>query len=212
MSKSPFAENTQRILDEGIECGNDFVSLVLSGEALRGASAAKEQSPPELAAYDAFVRNYKGEAWDDLEVTMAEVMCEMYAYANQSRWSREWEDGTLLLTDINDNLAMATALVRCGKWEVSRLKALCERTQQAFAAVVCRLGDISQYAEDHTLIYFSDTEWQSEGIFDVYAFWEQLAWLSPSRVALHVAVLSNARRQRIIAQAVANYIANGPKE
>ena len=227
MSRPRFAENTQRILDEGIECGNDFVSLGIAGEALRAYAGMKEVNPPELAIYDSFIESYTGEAWDDLEVDMAGIMAELIAYAHEFRYSRDWETGTGLLDSINDTLALAAAMVRAGRWEVSRLKALADRTCQALASVSCRLGDLSQYAEDHTLIYMSDSEWFDQGILDVYAFWEVLAWLSPSRISLQVAVLRAARkerhireamqafdakwrRRRAIAKAVADYIANGP--
>jgi hypothetical protein len=213
MSRPGFAENTQRILDEGIECGNDFASLIMSGETLRGYAKMKDLNviPPELATYDAFLLEYKGEAHDDVEQMMAECMSELYAYANQSRITREWEDGTWLLDDINAILATAAALTRAGRCEMSRLKDLSERTYQAVRAITPKLGDLMQYAEDHQLIYMSDNMYGEdvEG-FDVYLFWEALACMSPSRIELELAVIRHARRTRIIAQAVANYIANGP--
>jgi hypothetical protein len=231
MSKSPFAENTQRIIDEGIECGNDFASLALSGESLRGHSMMKDLNviPPELATYDAFIAGYNGEVHDDFEKMMAECMSELYAYANQSRLTREWEDGTWLLDDINGTLSVAAALTRAGRYELSKLKALAERTRQAVWAITPKLCDLMQYAEDHQLIYMSDN-WSLglEPIFDVYSFWECLACMSPSRIELQVIVQRAARKQRIIEQAmqafdakhrqgmiddaVAKYIANGPKE
>lgn len=220
-----------RILSEGIECGNDFASLALSGERLRGHSMMEDLDvvPPELAAYDAFLSEYKGEVHDDFEQMMAECMSELYAYANQSRRTREWEDGTFLLDDINGTLAVAAALNRAGRYELSKLKALSERTCQAISAITHKLGDLHQYAEDHTLIYMSDNMY-GEGIdlFDVYVFWEYLAHLSPSRIAICLAVHRAARKERIIEQAmqafdakhrqkmiddaVARYIAEGPKE
>ena len=229
MSRPQFAENTQRILDEGIECGNDFVSLAIAGETLRAYAGMKEVNPPELATYDSFIESYKGEAWDDLEVTMADIMADLITYAHDSRRLREWETGTGLLDDINDTLALAAAMVRAGRWEVSRLKALCDRTCQAIGAIMPKLSDIMQYAEDHTLIYMSDSEWFDQGITDVYAFWEVLAWLSPSRIELGAIVRyatrkerifreamqafdAKHRRQRMMDDAVAKYIANGPKE
>lgn len=197
-NESPFAANTQRILDEGIECGNDFVSLCISGESLRGHASMNETSPPELATYDAFLATYTGEAWDDLEVTMADIMVELVRYANEPHITRDWETGTGLLDDINDTLALASAMVRAGRWEVSRLKAMSDRARQVVDFLVPSLMDLCQYADDHQMIYMMDGDFCVEDIHDVYSFWSPLAYFSESRMALQASIRAWARKERIL--------------
>lgn len=210
MSNTLFADNTQSILDDGVECHNDFVSLAISGENLRGYAAAKELNPPELASYDEFLRSYKGEAPDSLESTMADTMADLFTYARESRITRDWEVGTGLLDDINDGLALAAAMTRAGRWEVSRLKEFAIRARQVIDCLVPKLLDLCQYAEDHQLIYMSDGEWFEQGLFDVYSFWEPMAYFSLSRMEMQATVASWARRTRIIDNAVRAFAAKHP--
>jgi hypothetical protein len=207
-----FANNTQQMLDEGIHCHNDFVSLVISGERLRRTAAKKEMSSPALDNYDAFVRSYKGEAPtpDELTNSMVEVFIELRALSVSV--DRDWEKGVAILDNIDDVVALATALVRSGHTEAGWLFDLCHRTWVSLHRMSTELADFSSHAFDHIRIYAEDNEWQSKRGDDsskrqfgnVYSFWDALAMRHPDWDEFEKARRA-AKREFIIAREIKRY-------
>ena len=210
-----FADTLQGILDRGVEVPNDFVGLAIAGEHLRRRAHAdmlpEEVNIPALTAYDEFLKNFLGDAPRDLEKDQAEILTDLIYYARESRITRDWEAGKQLLDDLDATLCVAAALTRSGGWSVERLKNLATRTYRAVHGLCCSLLDLAQYAEDHTLIYagdydFWDPEWDS---WDVYSFWEGLAWCASTRIEIQVAMSQYSKRQCRIEEAIRKYEENG---
>lgn len=194
-----FEDNVSDILDRGVECANDVVSLAIAGESLRRIvelSNTPDNPPPALVAYDAFLVSYAGDIHGGLEETLAVIMVDLDAYAHSPRLARDWETGTQLLYDIDETLSLAVAYVRMGRESKAWLADLASKTTAVVSYLMPQLGDLWQFAEDHELIYSDDPDH-----VELYGFWESLAWCAPTRIQFELDLRAWARRERLLGAA-----------
>jgi len=199
-----YAESTRQILKDGIGEQDDFVSLAIAGEQLRRAASVGEPSPQALDLlheYQLFLAAYEGEVLDDLAGLVRESLGDLQAYCNQLS-ERNIARGEELLTELDELVSLAVAGARAGIVEISTPEELGDLILSSLSELSSSLCGLGQFAEDREILFGADLEFPK-----AFAWWDTIAQLAPSRIALRVTVNAAARKERIIEAAIASFAA-----
>jgi hypothetical protein len=198
-----FAASVARVLDRPSREPNDFVSLAISGEQLRRACAVGEPSGAAqemLGRYDHELSTFPAPSREDLKAGISEVVAELERYAASLRASRAEEIGVAALLRLDELLSVGAAEVRAGLLPEDDVISLASGVKELLRRIAPMCNELAQFAEDRQLLFGDDTR-----LPQLYEWWEQLARLAPSRLALQRTVGAAARRERRIAKAVADF-------
>jgi len=204
-----FADDLSRLLCEDVQEANDFASLynhflsvAIAGEQLRRASLAEGEGDIgsiELAAYDAFLESYIGPVAEDLPEALIAVLENVDDFA-ETPLPRDPSMAEDLLIEIDEVLCVAACAGRVGKLAKYEVLALGKTARDHIAANAPALSAASAFAEERDLLFADDPLYP-----DLFAFYEPLAALSPSRVSLVATLQREARRARHIKAAMAAF-------
>ena len=207
------SKHLTQLIKKSVENVGDFVSLAIAGEKLRMAAttvsniAGKNRLEQQLKRYNAWLADYKGPkpSAKDLHSALSEVLGELKFFANQSPLSRDPEGAISLTRQIEEILLVASVGAQIGPMRISELNKIAKQAHNAVYKLTTSLGhEVWQYAEDYQL-FFPRSALQP-GLLD---FWEDLAFLAPSRVELErfIRLLTHIerRKERIINAAVASF-------
>jgi len=200
-----FATTVREILDRQSRRHNDFVSLAISGEQLRRAcetGVPSDEARSTLAGYDQALAagGYETPTLEELRDAIDDQLGELERYAASSPAERDPADGEDILLAIDEALCIAAAGVRAGAVEASSVAALAAGLTDRVREVAHRCTELAQVAEDRQLLFGLDPRMPT--LFD---WWEPLAELAPSRLALRATVTEHMRRERLIERALSSY-------
>ncbi len=200
-----YAESTRRILKDGVSEANDFVSLAIAGEQLRRASNVGDPSTDAMSAlmeYESFLKSYEGDIPGELDETVQESLAELHDYSRAATSQREISRGQELLLELDELMSVVTAGARASLYEEQSPNTLGELAMSKLAKIAGSLSELGQFAEDREILFGSDSDFPM-----AFAWWDVVAGLAPSRMALQATVNATARKERIVQAAIANFAA-----
>jgi hypothetical protein len=198
-----FAGSVARVLERPSREPNDFVSLAISGEQLRRACSVGDPNAAALAMVDRYERElstFSVPTRDDLKAGISEAIADLEQYAASSSAARNVESGEAALLRLDELLSIGAAEVHGGFLPESELSSLATGLKELLRRIAPQCNELAQFAEDRQLLFGDDAR-----LPHLYEWWEQLARLAPSRLALQATVAAAARRERRIAKAVADF-------
>lgn len=201
-----YARTTRELLAELDRSQNAFVSLAISGERLRRTCVMTEASAEALAtlaSYDAALPLYAGPLLEEIQEEVDGLLNEFDAYAATRLEGRDAEAGEDTLDGLDQAFLIGAAGMRAGFYEEADILALSVQVADRLRPHAFGCTELAQAAEDCQLIYGPDPRWPG-----LSAWWEMFAEAAPSRMALQATVVAEARRKRLIEQAVSRYAAS----
>jgi len=195
---NPWSLTTLERVARGSRDPDDFVSVAIAGEALRRSILLWEpceKSGAALEVYDEYLADYQGTLPSGVEAALKGVLEDFGGYLRLEQAERSFLEGELLLSELDQVMSVVVAMARVHDRRSLELVIDLEGLE------TWRLGDeLAQFAEDHELVYAPDPDFP-----EAFGWWEELAWRAPSRKALVAVVRSEARRKRILEQAMAHF-------
>ncbi|MDI7270065.1 MAG: hypothetical protein QME96_18910, partial [Myxococcota bacterium] len=178
-----FAANVEGILAGGVADADAFVHLAVSGEqlrrAVRFARAGATRARRTLRRYDRYLAAHAGALPPDPGKQITAVLRDLRDYSGRAYRARDAEAGRRLLTELDEILCVGGAAWRTGRLGREKVDALAERARTRMRKVAPRLHDLWQHAEDAEVRFGPDP-----ALPELFSFWEELARLAPSRLAL----------------------------
>ena len=189
-----FAECLERALTTGLSTRDDLVSAAIAGEWLRRAvQLSTDPHVKERALIENYEQALQRFEWQDmgLQSRLTDTLQDVRDYTEEDVRTRDIEDGEERLLSIDEVLAVAIAACRGGGLRTEQLDSLTQQCAREMATLAPQLRDLWEFAEGREQIFGADPDYPM-----AYAWWESLAALSPSRIALAQTLTRRTAQER----------------
>lgn len=199
-------------LQEGTSSPGDVAAVAATGELLRRTLAMQENPSDEAIAvlneYDRYLRANAALIPAELDPDLDNLIGELETYSQLGVTERDSEDGIEALRGIDEVLSIGAAACRATALAESKLTDLGLSAASRLREAAPRLPELWQHAEDREQDVGPDPDFM-----DLYGFWEVLACLAPSRVALELGLSARPaeERERMIQRALKVLLKEEPR-
>ena len=182
----------------------DFVQLAATAGQLRRAVLALDKKIPEvhgaLQDFEARAGSIPDSVVEAVNPSVTEALNLLEEAAHASVFEDCTEEAERCLDRLDDILSVASAVGRAGRMSSQAVEELGNRVSERVADLAPRLSSVWQHAEDMELSFAPDPDYP-----DLFSFWEELAWMAPSRRAMEgdlaTAFIDPVRRQALLEKA-----------